>query len=63
MTSNKKTHFASAIAVLLACTLASQASAARKAYDVEEVACTDPSDMVCLSWNLQTARAARARRA
>lgn len=55
MTSNKKTHFASAIAVLLACTLASQASAARKAYDVQEVACTDPSDMVCLSWNLQTA--------
>ena len=33
MTSNKKTHFASAIAVLFACTLASQASAARKAYD------------------------------
>jgi len=37
MTSNKNTHFASAIAVLFACTLASQASAARKAYDVEEV--------------------------
>lgn len=43
------------VAVLLACTLASQAFAARKAYDVEEIPCADPADTVCLSWNLQTA--------
>ncbi|MET4617306.1 hypothetical protein ABIA71_002889 [Stenotrophomonas sp. 2619] len=55
MMTRKRTPITTTMAVLLACTLASQAHAARKAYDVEEVACTDPADMVCLSWNLQTA--------
>ncbi|CRD53561.1 MULTISPECIES: hypothetical protein [Stenotrophomonas] len=34
---------------------ASQAMAAGRAYDTQEVACNDPADAVCLSWNLQTA--------
>jgi len=34
---------------------ASPTMAAGRAYDTQEVACNDPADVVCLSWNLQTA--------
>lgn len=33
----------------------SHAWAAGRAYDAQEIPCSDPTDAVCLSWNLQTA--------